>query len=732
MAFNIYIRALKAEWIKLRHSGMIWLCLGATAFVPLIATIGYFFINPGVNGQQPDQNAWQSFIEGNFKAFTPFFFPLFLVIMITRLVYLEHRSDTWKLLETQPVKRIAIYLAKWETAVLISLICLVGLLIFTLLGGYILQLFKTKSNFDKGHIECGLILKTLCRYWVASFGIVTIQYFLGLLIKSFSWPMSIGLIAVIAGSIFSGFGILKWFPYSATGFTSFNGSQTGAFFLPHEKMSLLWAVFFFWAGFQYFRRKSFSRAFFLPSVQAVKTFVALLVFVSLFWWINRPVAVNRYHRTVFTGEISSDKPVTNIVLLQAPSYDTVLAIPVIHGRFHAELTGTIQSGIYYIRAGNYHSSLFFGTNDSVYVDWSAKERGGKIKFKGTRIAENEFLENNNDYEYNFLTNNAYQFNPGEFGRQVMDHLFDKNKKINRFKTVDNIKPADDFIKIQEALLKAKMLYLVEVVYPQTYSIYYPNSKLQYPKFIENFKKEININDSRLVSFGEYRNFVSEYLRRKRFLTDSDYFHYLDKEISSKPVKDVVLFEELQRTLAVLRDSTIRTALLLRTLPFISNSLLKRDLTETNQRMNNLQRGYKAHNFLTEALNGSEFDLQKFAGRYVIIDLWATWCGPCKKESPYFDQLAEQYASDQLAFVSVSIDEDKNAWKMDAGNKSKRVLQLWAKNPGEDFNKYYAANFIPRFILIDPKGNILNAQMPNPSDPEFEMILQKEIPLLAND
>ena len=234
-----------------------------------------------------------------------------------------------------------------------------------------------------------------------------------------------------------------------------------------------------------------------------------------------------------------------------------------------------------------------------------------------------------------------------------------------------------------------------------------------------------------MNYDDYRSFVSDYLHKNHPAKDSSYFNYVKQQITSVPVRDVILFDELQKTFSVLRDSSRRAAIMQYALPFISSNSLKRNLIETNKRMNNLQRGKRAHNFIAEALNGNNFDLQKLAGRYVVIDLWATWCVPCKKESPFFDQLADQYTSEQVAFVSISIDENKNAWKMDAPNKSKKVLQLWAKNAEEDFNKFYAANFIPRFIFIDPKGNILDAQMPNPSDPEFEMILQKEIPNLSN-
>ena len=726
MATNTYIRSLKAEWIKLNHSGMLWLCLGAAAFVPLLHTIIGLVLNNPFGQQQGDLNMWRVFVESIFRGFTSFFFPLFLVIMTTRLVYLEHRSDTWKLLETQPVQRLAIFLSKWETAVMISLICLIGLLAFALLGGYILQIVKPKLNFDDGNIEWGLILKTLGRYWIASLGLITIQYFISLLIKSFAWPMSIGLIAMIAGSIFAGFGIFTWFPYSATNLTTFQGSQTGAFLLPHEKMSLLWTALFLWIGFQYYRRKTFVNAFISPFQQPLKTLIAIGIFAFFFWWINRPVVLKHYDQTVIAGVIKSEKPVNNIVVLQAPAYDTIWTFPVVNGKFHSQFKGEIQPGVYYIRAGNYRNSVFFGTNDSVHLNWTANATRNDFKIEGTRIAENEFLSSRRDYEYGNIANYAYRYNANAFSRQAMEYEFDEKKKLHKFKTVDNIKPKDDFIRMQEKLLTAKVLNLLEIIYPQTFSVYYPNTSLQYPKSVERVKKEMDLNNSSLLNFDDYRAFVSGYLHKMNPAKDSSYFNYIQQQITSVPVRDVILYEEMQKTLSLLRDSSRRAAVMQHALSLISSNSLKRNLTESNQRMNNLQRGKKAHNFLAEALNGNDFDLEKLRGRYIVIDLWATWCIPCKKESPYFDQFADQYTSEQVAFVSVSIDEDKNAWKMDAPNKSKKVLQLWAKNAEVDFNKFYAASFIPRFILIDPRGNILNAQMPNPSDPEFEMILQKEI------
>jgi thiol-disulfide isomerase/thioredoxin len=181
----------------------------------------------------------------------------------------------------------------------------------------------------------------------------------------------------------------------------------------------------------------------------------------------------------------------------------------------------------------------------------------------------------------------------------------------------------------------------------------------------------------------------------------------------------------------MRDSFKRDLYFRQVTNAVSNVSLQNSLLQKQARLQSLGRGRKAPPFSAEAINATDFDLTKLANRYVVLDVWATWCAPCKKEAPYFEELADKYTSEQLAFVSVSIDENKNAWRMEAAGNRAKVLQLWAKNANEDFSKSFAVSSIPRYMLIDPKGNIVNADLPPPSDPQFEAILQREISFLSN-
>jgi thiol-disulfide isomerase/thioredoxin len=112
-----------------------------------------------------------------------------------------------------------------------------------------------------------------------------------------------------------------------------------------------------------------------------------------------------------------------------------------------------------------------------------------------------------------------------------------------------------------------------------------------------------------------------------------------------------------------------------------------------------------------------------------MDVWATWCVPCKIESPNFERLAEQYTGPKLAFVALSIDDNLNSWRSQASDRSSRVLQLIA-NDKNIFGNSFGIETIPRFMLIGPDGKIINIQMPYPSDPEFDAMLKREVSGLA--
>lgn len=120
--------------------------------------------------------------------------------------------------------------------------------------------------------------------------------------------------------------------------------------------------------------------------------------------------------------------------------------------------------------------------------------------------------------------------------------------------------------------------------------------------------------------------------------------------------------------------------------------------------------------------GGTTKLSDLNGKYVYIDVWATWCGPCRAEIPFLKKVEEKYHDKNIAFVSISVDVDKDLekWKKFVEEKQLGGIQLFAdKNWNSDFMKSFSINSIPRFILIDPSGKVVSADAARPSSPKLQ-------------
>lgn len=124
----------------------------------------------------------------------------------------------------------------------------------------------------------------------------------------------------------------------------------------------------------------------------------------------------------------------------------------------------------------------------------------------------------------------------------------------------------------------------------------------------------------------------------------------------------------------------------------------------------------------ENYKGGTTSLDDLKGKYVYIDVWATWCGPCKQQIPFLKKIEEEYHGKNIAFVSISTDRKNNykTWRKMIEEKQMSGIQLFS---GDDnsFSREYQIRGIPRFILVDPDGNIVDADAPRPSEPRLKTL-----------
>ncbi|HFA50434.1 MAG TPA: TlpA family protein disulfide reductase [Bacteroidetes bacterium] len=138
----------------------------------------------------------------------------------------------------------------------------------------------------------------------------------------------------------------------------------------------------------------------------------------------------------------------------------------------------------------------------------------------------------------------------------------------------------------------------------------------------------------------------------------------------------------------------------------------------------IAKGAIAPEFSYHDIDSVYYSLKDFKGKYVYIDVWATWCVPCLAERSDFERIIDNYSdNNNIIFVGVSIDKDKNKWKRMVLGKKMKGIQLIADNAWKSTITHdYKINSIPRFLLIDKGGKIIDINAPRPSNPLIERTL----------
>ena len=155
-----------------------------------------------------------------------------------------------------------------------------------------------------------------------------------------------------------------------------------------------------------------------------------------------------------------------------------------------------------------------------------------------------------------------------------------------------------------------------------------------------------------------------------------------------------------------------------------NEHLKKLIAEKQNLLRKAGKDRSAPYFEATDISGNKFAYNNYEGKYLYIDIWATWCVPCKKEIPYIEQLKEKYAGQSIEFISVSIDKNVAAWKKFLGSTESKDQFYSMPGKASCVNEVYNAPLIPAFVLIDPQGRIINPASFRPSDPALGFLLDE--------
>ncbi|MBX3619026.1 MAG: TlpA family protein disulfide reductase [Rhizobacter sp.] len=114
-------------------------------------------------------------------------------------------------------------------------------------------------------------------------------------------------------------------------------------------------------------------------------------------------------------------------------------------------------------------------------------------------------------------------------------------------------------------------------------------------------------------------------------------------------------------------------------------------------------GAPAPDFTLRVLDGPNLRLQEQRGKVVLVNFWATWCGPCRKEMPHLNRIADKYRSAGLVMLGVNVDDNvRNAAEVAAKLGVKFPVLL---DTDKRVSKLYDLNSMPSTMVIDRSGRV---------------------------
>ena len=154
-------------------------------------------------------------------------------------------------------------------------------------------------------------------------------------------------------------------------------------------------------------------------------------------------------------------------------------------------------------------------------------------------------------------------------------------------------------------------------------------------------------------------------------------------------------------------------------PVAKESIFAKSLDEQMGSERTLGYGQVAPDFIQADPDGKQVSLKDFRGKYVLVDFWASWCGPCRQENPNVVQAFQKYKNKNFTVIGVSLDRDKPRWLQAISDDQLTWphvsdLKFWQN----EVAKLYKVSSIPQNYLLDPEGRIIGKNLRGAALEEF--------------
>lgn len=455
----------------------------------------------------------------------------------------------------------------------------------------------------------------------------------------------------------------------------------------------------------------------------MKKIVTSIAVISLLAACGEKAAEGKVDYAVLSGKVSSvDAKGENQKLLLLQNDEVVKEIPVqADGTFRDTIREIGDNYFYYlVENPAVQTPLYLanGTN----MELTLNEEVGKTMVSGSQTKQTQYLIERNSFindRINGADSNLFGQKPQEFKENVKAFFAELDKKLKAYGF------DEEFVKNQEKWTNYKFVeYLT--IFP-TYHRYTSGDEAILPDDFYAERDGIDYdNAEEFRTIDTYRDLV-----RSKFYT-----------IINNP-NDAENIKKFISEVNALKSDNIRADLAKGTLQLISpSSTVNKEIFDfinknvTDEKVKEAaKKAYDVATKLTsgspspkfsnyENFNGGTTSLDDFKGKVTYIDIWATWCLPCRGEIPALKELEKKFHGKDVAFVSISIDQNKDEWKEFVKSEDLKGVQLFAENAFESqFIQDYGIRQIPTFIIVDKEGKIVNADAPRPSSDEITGLLE---------
>lgn len=398
----------------------------------------------------------------------------------------------------------------------------------------------------------------------------------------------------------------------------------------------------------------------------------------------------------------------------------------------------------FLNIGEKRFELYFIPKDTLTLNIDFRNSKSEIKFSGKNSYYNNYLSKSfeifDELAFSHTGKMIHQMDVNEFIDRMDTINLAQNKFHKKFVDSTKINPEYDFL--VESYTKLRVLSLKMNRYLALYHPVFGDGKTV-PIGLINLEKQMVFDDkilnSNMTTYQTLLTFYMDIVNSKTWdinnkdslnipdrLMTLSYKNFSSSQYSFK-FREYFLAKTLYNALESGKTSLFEKYYnsFLKEFP---NSKFPDAIERKLLKWLPLKKSNIAPTITGTTLDNKIFNLTDLNDKIVLIDIWATWCGPCVKAFPDLKKIQRKYESNKnIVFLMVSIDENKEKW-IEFLNKNYDLKGTHISQTEEQKNqmtKECVLNGVPRYILLN-HGKIEDANAPSPSSPDLEKAIDKLI------